>query len=150
MGPAHVENLVDLACRTALSRRGVAHLTMPVDVQSMPAARAGTMHSRRNVFGHTSDVYFHGLNAPDVQGLERAAAVLKEGSKVAILAGRGAIHATDALLRLSSTVVCMSRKGAQILKRVYNAPDAKVAIVPHGAPSEPEAARTRESLAPGA
>jgi glycosyltransferase involved in cell wall biosynthesis len=43
----------------------------------------------------------------------------------------------DALLRLSSTVVCMSRKGAQILKRVYNAPDAKVAIVPHGAPSRP-------------
>jgi glycosyltransferase involved in cell wall biosynthesis len=43
----------------------------------------------------------------------------------------------DALLRLSSTVVSMSRKGAQILKRVYNAPDAKVAIVPHGAPSRP-------------
>ncbi len=43
----------------------------------------------------------------------------------------------DSLLRLSATVVCMSRKGAQILKRVYNAPDAKVAIVPHGAPSRP-------------
>src|SRR3954465_6118305 len=29
MGPAHVENLVDLACRTALSKKGVAHITIP-------------------------------------------------------------------------------------------------------------------------
>src|SRR5215510_5329426 len=33
MGPAHVENLVDLACRTALSSRTVAHITFPVDIQ---------------------------------------------------------------------------------------------------------------------
>src|ERR1700704_4699471 len=29
MGAAHVENIVNLACRTAASRRGVAHVTMP-------------------------------------------------------------------------------------------------------------------------
>src|SRR3954462_2156237 len=34
MGPAHVENVVSLACRTALTYRGVAHVTIPVDVQS--------------------------------------------------------------------------------------------------------------------
>ena len=34
MGPAHVENVVELACRTALAYRGVAHVTMPVDIQS--------------------------------------------------------------------------------------------------------------------
>src|SRR5437588_7412003 len=33
MGPAHTENVVDLACRTALTKRGVAHVTIPVDVQ---------------------------------------------------------------------------------------------------------------------
>src|SRR5256885_6291830 len=27
MGPAHVENVVELACRTALARNGVAHIT---------------------------------------------------------------------------------------------------------------------------
>jgi thiamine pyrophosphate-dependent acetolactate synthase large subunit-like protein len=32
MGPAHVENVLELACRTAMSRRGVAHVTMPVDL----------------------------------------------------------------------------------------------------------------------
>src|SRR5438445_10210805 len=35
MGPAHVENVVDQACRSALSRRGVAHITIPVDFQEM-------------------------------------------------------------------------------------------------------------------
>src|SRR5512147_2390216 len=34
MGPAHVENVADLACRIALSRRGVAHINFPVDFQS--------------------------------------------------------------------------------------------------------------------
>src|SRR5512138_3039630 len=39
MGPTHVENLVDLACRTALSYRGVAHITMPVDFQEQEVSR---------------------------------------------------------------------------------------------------------------
>src|SRR2546421_6392564 len=33
MGPDHVENVAELACRTALSYRGVSHITIPVDVQ---------------------------------------------------------------------------------------------------------------------
>ena len=33
MGAAHVENVVELACRTALAYRGVAHITIPVDIQ---------------------------------------------------------------------------------------------------------------------
>src|SRR5690606_34898348 len=39
MGPAHTENVTELACRKALSFRGVAHITMPVDFQSMEASR---------------------------------------------------------------------------------------------------------------
>src|SRR5246127_4991202 len=33
MGADHVENVVSLACRAALTRRGVAHVTIPVDIQ---------------------------------------------------------------------------------------------------------------------
>src|ERR1700744_5690680 len=33
MGPAHVENVVDEAIKTALSRRGIAHLCFPKDIQ---------------------------------------------------------------------------------------------------------------------
>src|SRR6476620_398382 len=33
MSPSHVECLADLACRTALAYRGVAHITIPTDIQ---------------------------------------------------------------------------------------------------------------------
>ena len=35
MGATHMDNVVDLACRTALSYRGVAHVTIPVDFQDL-------------------------------------------------------------------------------------------------------------------
>src|SRR3981081_2674506 len=35
MGPTHVENVVDLAVRTALAYRTVSHITFPVDFQEM-------------------------------------------------------------------------------------------------------------------
>src|SRR5881398_375457 len=41
MGPNHVESVTDLACRTALSYRGVAHITFPVDFQEMEARKSG-------------------------------------------------------------------------------------------------------------
>lgn len=43
----------------------------------------------------------------------------------------------DSLIRVSATVVAMTRKGAEILQRVYQVPKSKIAIVPHGAPSRP-------------
>src|SRR5262252_8318541 len=46
MGPPHVQNVVELACRTALAYRGVAHVTVPVDVQSQPLEAGG--RSERN------------------------------------------------------------------------------------------------------
>ena len=33
MGPAHVVNMVDAAVKHAIGRRGVAHLTIPKDIQ---------------------------------------------------------------------------------------------------------------------
>src|SRR5438045_9284366 len=36
MGPTHVENVVDLACRTSLAYHGVSHITMPVDLPDQP------------------------------------------------------------------------------------------------------------------
>jgi len=94
MGPSHVENVAHLACRTALAYRGVAHITFPVDIQEM---EAGAQRSKRNVKHHTSDVYAHSARLPAEDELARAAEVLNAGKKVAILAGRGALHATDEL-----------------------------------------------------
>jgi pyruvate dehydrogenase (quinone)/pyruvate oxidase len=94
MGPSHVENITDLACRTALAYRGVAHITFPVDIQEM---EAGAQRSKRNVKDHTSDVAARGARLPAEDDLARAAEVLNAGRKVAILAGRGALRATDEL-----------------------------------------------------
>jgi len=43
----------------------------------------------------------------------------------------------QALIRLSSTLVTMTRKGADILRRVYGVRPEQISIVPHGAPSRP-------------
>ncbi len=43
----------------------------------------------------------------------------------------------QALIRLSSTLVTMAQKGAQILKTVYGVPNSQISIVPHGAPARP-------------
>src|SRR5262249_48827797 len=94
MGPSHVENVTHLACRTALAYRGVAHLTVPVDIQEMAA---GAYRSKRNIKHHTSDVYGRSARLPAEDQLASAAEVLNAGRKVAILAGRGALRATDEL-----------------------------------------------------
>src|SRR5690242_14467284 len=42
MGPAHVVNLTNLAIRTALTRRCVAHITFPTDLQEKEVTRKNT------------------------------------------------------------------------------------------------------------
>src|SRR5579871_6861085 len=95
MGPTHVENIADLACRTALAYHGVAHITFPVDLQEKEVKKKQA--SSRNIAHHSSDVYARSARLPDRVDLERAADILNQGKKVAILAGRGALNATDEL-----------------------------------------------------
>jgi pyruvate dehydrogenase (quinone)/pyruvate oxidase len=100
MGPGHVRNVMDLAIRTALTYRGVSHVTMPVDMQTTEVKE----RSERNVPHHTSDVFSHGGRKPNPRDVERAAEVINAGTKVAIMAGSGALHATDELLALADKV----------------------------------------------
>jgi pyruvate dehydrogenase (quinone) len=97
MGPTHVENITDLACRTALAYHGVAHITIPVDFQEMEVKKK--LASKRNIPHHTSDISADSARLPSRIDLERAADILNAGKKVAILAGRGALNATDELLQ---------------------------------------------------
>ncbi len=95
MGPAHVENVTELACRTAISYRGVAHITIPTDIQEESLTRSD--RSKRNRPGHTSDVYARSSRLPNQHDLERAADILNRGERTVILAGQGALRATDEL-----------------------------------------------------
>lgn len=94
MGPTHVESVADLACRTAISRRAVAHLAFPVDLQDKPVERKG---SKRNIPHHTSDAFARSARLPAESDVTRAAEILNEGGKVAILVGQGALGAGDLL-----------------------------------------------------
>ncbi len=108
MGASHVESVADLACRTAFAYRGVAHINFPVDIQE----HEGGERSKRNVAGHTSDVFARSARLPDAHDLQRAAAVLNAGRKIAILVGQGAIGAADELAQVAE------RLGAPIIKTV--------------------------------
>ena len=108
MNPAHVENVVALACRTALARRGVAHVAIPVDVQEKPAA--DTKRSNRNVAHHASMAPAEGRRLPSDADLDRAADLLNACERIAILAGQGALAARDALVAVAE------RLGAPIVK----------------------------------
>jgi pyruvate dehydrogenase (quinone)/pyruvate oxidase len=108
MGPAHVRNVTDLACRTALSYRAVSHINFPADMQSMPLEKGEP--SKHNVPNHTSDVFARGAALPSKQDLGSAAEVLNAGKKIAILAGRGALGATEELEQIAEVL------GAPIVK----------------------------------
>ena len=100
MGPAHVEQVTHLACRTALSRRGVSHLNFPVDLQE----QQGGEPSKRNITGHSSDVYAAAPVVPNERQLRHAAELLNQGKKIAILVGQGALGATDELEQVAEVL----------------------------------------------
>jgi pyruvate dehydrogenase (quinone)/pyruvate oxidase len=108
MGPTHVENVTELACRTALAYRGVAHITIPVDVQSQSVSSGE--RSKRNLPNHVSDLMAESAHVPTEDQLARAASILNEGGKIVVMAGRGALHARDEVIALAE------RLGAPIVK----------------------------------
>jgi pyruvate dehydrogenase (quinone)/pyruvate oxidase len=99
MGPAHVENVVEMACRTALAYRQPTHVMIPVDIQSMPVGKSN--RSERNVAHHVSNLMARGGQCPDEDMLRHAADILNRAEKPFILAGRGAIGARDELLAVA-------------------------------------------------
>lgn len=90
VNPAQLPALVDIAIRTAYARRGVAHLTVPNDIQLAAASAEPYQHvapARKPV---TAPVYLPPAVRPRDEDLRRAAEVLNDGGRIAILAGVGA------------------------------------------------------------
>src|SRR5690242_3394948 len=102
MGPAHVHNVVDEAVKTALARRTVAHITIPKDIQDWTDSDAE--RSEANIPQHSADIYAPSCPLPPATLLQQAAAVINEGSKVVILAGRGCLNARAELLAFAERV----------------------------------------------
>jgi len=102
MGPSHVHNVVDEAIKAALSQRSVAHLTIPKDVQDWTGDDGD--RSAANIPKHSADIFAVPHPLPDSASLEKAAAIINEGKKIAILAGRGCLNAREEVLQLAKRV----------------------------------------------
>ncbi|MBV9267330.1 MAG: pyruvate oxidase [Acidobacteriaceae bacterium] len=108
MGPAHLDNVVDEAIKTALSRRGVAHITVPKDIQEMKVSE--DHRSKANIKGHTADLYSAIYPRPSESALSEATEILNQGRRVVIFAGRGCLGAKKEVLALAEKI------GAPIVK----------------------------------
>jgi pyruvate dehydrogenase (quinone) len=99
-GPAHALIVANRACRAALGERGVAHVTIAKDVQAEPLS--ADKPSMENHGGRTSDAWLPLADSPAREQLQAAADVLNRGSKVAILAGQGALGAREEVLAIAA------------------------------------------------
>lgn len=108
--PAQLPAVVDIAIRTAYARRGVAHLTLPNDLQvakagDNPYAEVGPARTPA-----TAPIRLTAPGRPSAGDLQQLADVLNASTRPAILAGAGALHAREELLAVAETL------GAPIIK----------------------------------
>jgi pyruvate dehydrogenase (quinone)/pyruvate oxidase len=108
MGPAHVRPVTDIACRKALSYRGVSCITFPTDIQEQQIDAGQREH--RNLPGHTSSAWARAAGLPSEQDLHAAAEILNAGKKVALMAGRGALGAGPEIEQMAEIL------GAPVIK----------------------------------
>jgi pyruvate dehydrogenase (quinone) len=121
MGPGHAVNVVDEAIKTALSRRTVAHITIPKDIQDW--TQDETTRSAQNIPRHSGIVYMPSWPLPPQPLLDVAANLINAGTKVAILVGQGGLQARDEVLELAEKV------GGPIIKALLGK-----AVVPDDSP----------------
>jgi len=100
--PEHAEMTVDIACRSALTKKGVSHVTIPIDVQE---AKLHGKYSRHKVAGHTSDERTSG-SLPPSSALQEAAALLNSGRRIVMLVGQGALGATNEVISVAQALEC--------------------------------------------
>lgn len=108
--PAQLPGVVDIAIRTAYARRGVAHLTIPNDVQVAPADAEPYPQVAPARPPATAPIYLSAPGIPRHEDLEAAAEVLNSAERPAILAGAGALHARDEVLAVADAL------GAPVIK----------------------------------
>jgi pyruvate dehydrogenase (quinone) len=121
--PVQLPAVVDIAVRTAFARRGVAHITVPNDIQVADADADPWQHVAPAATPHTAPVSLPAPGRPRDEDLRRLADLLNRGEKIAILAGAGALHARREVLEVAEAL------GAPIVKTLPGK-----AVVPDDSP----------------
>ncbi|RPI80821.1 MAG: pyruvate oxidase [Chloroflexi bacterium] len=92
--PDQVENSTNQAFRAALGQHGVAHITIPVDIQAKPVKRGNTsVMAAQSISG----LFAQRARLPYEGDLRQAAEILNTGKRVVIIAGKGALGASAEL-----------------------------------------------------
>jgi pyruvate dehydrogenase (quinone) len=99
--PGQIPALVDRAVRTSLAHRTVSHLTFPNDLQVAAADQIPYEGVGPARLPATAPVYAAPPGLPRTADLERAAAVLNQGTDVVMLVGAGALGARDEVLQVA-------------------------------------------------
>jgi len=102
--PAQLPSVVDNAIRTAYARRGVAHLTVPNDIQVADADADPWQHVAPARPPKTAPIMLGASGRPAEDDLKNLASLLNDGNKIAILAGAGARHARQELLAVAEAL----------------------------------------------
>jgi pyruvate dehydrogenase (quinone) len=102
--PVQIPAVTDLAIRTAYARRGVAHITVPNDIQVADAGADPWQHVAPASAPKTAPVYLQPPGMPSVGDLQRLADYLNEGRKIAILVGAGALHAREEVIAVAEAL----------------------------------------------
>ena len=95
--PEQVRHLVDRAVRIAHNKRAVTCVILPNDLQELDYRDPPLAHGAT----HTGVGYAGPAKLPEESILRAAADVLNKGTKVAILAGAGALEATDEVIAVA-------------------------------------------------
>lgn len=101
VAPEQMRHLIDRAVRIALSKRTVTCIIVPDDVQHLDAVESppmehGTIHSGTG--------YRAPKTVPEIRDLRRAADILNQAERPAILVGAGALGATDEVIALAESL----------------------------------------------
>jgi pyruvate dehydrogenase (quinone) len=100
--PQQTRHLIDRAFRIAQVERTVTCIIFPNDVQELdyeePARMHGTIHSG---LGYSKPVI-----VPSFNDLQKAADILNEGEKIAMLVGAGAKNAEDEVMEVAEILGC--------------------------------------------
>ena len=96
--PAQIRHLIDRAVRIALAERTVTCVIVPNDLAGMEAVEAPP-HEHGTI--HSSVGYTPPRVVPPQDELRRAADILNESEKVAMLVGQGAANAGDDVLEVA-------------------------------------------------
>lgn len=96
--PAAVRQLVDRAIRIAQARRTVTCIIFPNDLQELDAIETPP---RKHGTVHTGSGYSSPRVVPKAADLQRAAQILNEGKKVAMLVGAGALGAENEVVQVA-------------------------------------------------